>query len=409
VSISMRGPAAPAPPRWACVVMALGLSAGCFKQSAAPDDKPPRPEHAAQDDRHHVDEPEHEALPTRVRLSPEVLAAAHVRSEPVTREVLAATLALPGEVVADPDRSARVASPIAGRIELTSFREGSVVKKGATLAVIRVPDLGKLRSTLAATLARAKAARINAERLRGLAEKQLATEQAHLDAVASAEALEVEAHAAAQQISALGLGASGGSPSQLTLRAPISGVVVSRHAVIGQPVTAEEVIAEIVDLSEVWFLARVFEKDLGRLQVNARADVQLNAYPAQRFVGSVEYIGHQVDPVARTVTARVRLSDPDDRLRVGLFGTAHVSSGEQQDKQPTIVVPRSALSEVAGKPVVFVEQADGHFELHALTLGESAAGKVQVIAGLREGERVVTEGVFTLKSAVLKSTIAEEE
>jgi membrane fusion protein, heavy metal efflux system len=407
VSISMRGPAAQ--PRWACAVMALGLSAGCFKKSAEPAEKPPRAERAAQEDRHHVDEPEHEELPTRVRLSPDVLAAAHVQSTPATREVLAVTLALPGEIVADPDRTARVASPIAGRIEQTSFREGSVVKKGATLAVVRVPDLGKLRSALAATLAKAKAARINAERLRGLVDKQLATEQAHLDAVANAEALEVEAHAAAQQISALGLGASGGSPSQLTLRAPISGIVVSRHAVIGQPVTAEEVIAEIVDLSEVWFLGRVFEKDLGRLHVNARADVQLNAYPALRFVGSVEYIGRQVDPVARTVTARVRRSDPDDRLRVGLFGTAFVSTGEEQTKQPTIVVPRSALSEVGGKPVVFVEQADGHFELHALTLGESAAGKVQVIAGLREGERVVTEGVFTLKSAVLKRTIAEEE
>jgi cobalt-zinc-cadmium efflux system membrane fusion protein len=397
--------ACPAGARRACWALAIVLSAaGCPKQSEPQHEAPARGQEQG-----HAEGHEHQALPTHVTLTPAVIKAARIRSQPVAREVLAATLALPGEIVADPDRSARVASPIAGRIEQTAFGEGSVVAKGAPLAVVRVPDLGKLRSTLAATLARAKAARTGAERLRGLVQHHLATEQAYLDALAQAEALEVEARAAAEQISALGLGARGGSASQLTLRAPIAGVVVSRKAVIGQPITAEEVIAEIVDLSEVWFLGRVFEKDLGRLRLEARADVQLNAYPKERFEGSVEYIGRQVDPVARTVTARVRLTNRDDRLRIGLFGTAYVSTGEDRGKDPTLVVPRSALAEIAGEPVVFVQQSENQFELHQLTVGESAAGKVQVITGLREGERVVTEGVFTLKSAVLKSTIAEEE
>jgi cobalt-zinc-cadmium efflux system membrane fusion protein len=73
------------------------------------------------------------------------------------------------------------------------------------------------------------------------------------------------------------------------------------------------------------------------------------------------------------------------------------------------VVPREAITEIAGKPVVFVKHADGDYELHELTLGDAAAGKVQVIAGLQEGEQVVARGVFTLKSAVLKSTFAEDE
>jgi cobalt-zinc-cadmium efflux system membrane fusion protein len=319
------------------------------------------------------------------------------------------TVPLPGEIVADPDRSARVASPIAGRLERVSFREGQAVTKDQLLAVVRVPDLGKLRSNLTATLARAKAARVNAERMANLAKQRLALEQAQLDAVAQAEALEVEAQAAAEQITALGLSAQGGGASQLSLRAPLAGIVVARNAVVGQPLSADEVIADIVDLSEVWFLGRVFEKDLGRLRLNAAAEVQLNAYPSERFSGTIEYIGRQVDPVARTVTARIRLSNPGDLLRVGLFGTAQVSSGEGAQAAPTLVVPRSALTEVAGKPVVFVRRGPGDFELHELTLGEAAAGKVQIVAGLQEGEEVVVQGVFTLKSAVLKATIAEED
>jgi cobalt-zinc-cadmium efflux system membrane fusion protein len=193
------------------------------------------------------------------------------------------------------------------------------------------------------------------------------------------------------------------------LRAPTAGTVVARNAVVGQPVTADEVIAEIVDLTELWFLGRVFEKDLGRLQLSADAEVELNAYPKERFHGVVEYIGQKVDPVARTVTARIRVRNRASLLRVGLFGSAYVSTNEERGRQTTLVVPREAITEIAGKPVVFVKHADGDFELHELTLGDAASGKVQVMAGLQEGEQVVAHGVFTLKSAVLKSTFAEDE
>lgn len=357
----------------------------------------------------HRDEPEHEELPKRVRLADEVAKAARIATAPVLREVLAVTLSLPGEIVVDPDRAARLSSPIAGRIEDVRFREGSTVKKGDVLAVIRVPDLGKLRSGRSATLAQAKAARANALRQKELLSQRLTSEQAYLDAVASAESLELSARAAGEELGALGLSAESGNPSALTLRAPLSGVVTSRNAVVGQPVSAEEVLCEIADLAELWFLGRVFEKDLSKLKPEAAVEVQLNAYPQQRFAGNVEYIGRQVDPIARTVTARIRLTNRDDLLRVGLFGTAHVSTFDKTAREPVLVVPRSALIEVAGQQVVFVKQADKDFELHEVTLGESAEGKVQVVAGLREGEQVVVEGVFTLKSVVLKSSFAEEE
>lgn len=385
------------------LVLALA-SAACAKPKDAPQAKP-----AVEQRPDHVDEPEHAELPTRVQLSDEVVRDAKLRVAKVTREVLAVTLSLPGEVVADPDRSARLSSPIEGRIEQVRFREGSAVKKGEVLATIRVPDLGKLRSNQASARARATAARTNAQRLSGLVAQRLASQQAYLDAEAAALALEQEVRAAGEQLDALGLAGEGEKASTLTLRAPLSGIVVMRAAVLGQPVGVDQVLGEIVDLSELWFLGRVFEKDLDRLALHASAEVQLNAYSRERFQGVVEYVGHQVDPVARTVTARIRLKNREDRLRVGLFGTAYVSTDDSQRGASALVVPRSALTEVAGKQVVFVRQADHDYELHEVVLGESAAGKVQVIAGLREGEQVVVDGVFTLKSAVLKSTLAEEE
>lgn len=357
----------------------------------------------------HSDEPAHDELPKKVRLSERVIKEAQIESEPVRREMLPNTLALPGEIAADPDKSARLSSPIPGRIESVRFREGDSVRRGAVLATLQVPDLGKLRAEQAAKAAQATAARSNAERLRILLSQNLAANQAYVDALAQAEALELETRAAAEHVKALGLTQQRGRPSTLELRAPFDGVAVSRSAVVGQPVAADEIIAEIVDLSETLFFGRVFEKDLGRLEANAPVEVQLNAYPKERFEGTVEYVGRRVDPVARTVTARVRLKNRDDRLRIGLFGTAYIATDTASARTPTLVVPRGALTEVAGNQVVFVQHPDRDFELHEVVLGHAAAGRVEVVSGLREDERVVTQGVFTLKSAVLKNTFAEEE
>ncbi|HET7539787.1 MAG TPA: efflux RND transporter periplasmic adaptor subunit [Polyangiaceae bacterium] len=353
----------------------------------------------------HRDEPEHDALPTRVKLSPQVVTDAKIECAPATKEALTITIALPGEVSVDPDKSARVASPVSGRLTTVAFKEGSRVKKGDLLATVRIPDLAKLRAERASAGARAATLRSNATRLQELSQKGLAANQEVSNAAAEAASLEAQTRALDEQIQALGMGSSA---SELRLRAPIAGVVLSRTAVIGQPVTPEDTIASIADLSEVWFLARVFEKDLAAIQLGARAEVELNAFPKRRFEGRVEYLGQQIDPTARTLTARIRLANADEALRIGLFGTAQVATGSGQS-QPVLVVARSAISEVAGKSVVFVRQPDGDFDMHEVVLGESNLGRMQILSGLREGESVVIQGAFTLKSALLRNSLAEEE
>ncbi|MCU0655286.1 MAG: efflux RND transporter periplasmic adaptor subunit [Polyangiaceae bacterium] len=358
----------------------------------------------------HRDEPEHEELPRHVRLKPEVIEAAGIKTHKVERQALLPTRKLSGEIMADPDRSARISSPVAGKLEEVKLREGAQVKKGDVVAVVRVPELGRIHGAQAAAAAKARAARSNAERLEDLSKKRLASEQAWLDARAEAEALSAEARALSGQLAAMGSGSGGTSaPFLLALRSPITGVVVGREAVVGQPVAADLVLGTVADLSEVWFLARVFEKDLALVHVGAPVEVQLNAYSEQHLTGKIDLMGQQIDPVARTVTARVRLLNPEGRLRLGLFGSALVSLPGQAQGESRLVVPRDAVTEIAGKSVVFVRQPDDDFELHPVVLGQSASGLVEVISGLREGEQVVHEGVFSLKSIVLKSTLAEED
>jgi cobalt-zinc-cadmium efflux system membrane fusion protein len=348
----------------------------------------------------------HDELPQRVKLSEAVIRDAKIESAPARREALATTLSLPGEVASDPDRTARISSPAAGRIEQARLKEGESVKKGDVLVVVRVPEIGKVRSALSSTEARATTARTNAERLKRLVAEGLATEQQALDAQTEADALAVESKSLREELGALG-GATSGALS-ISLRAPMAGIVVSRNAVVGQPVTPDQALGTIAGLDEVWFLGRVFEKDLGRLRTGAPADVHLNAYPDEHFRGTVEYLGHEVDPVGRTLTARLRLANERGLLRIGLFGTAEVAVPGEGDTTPKLVVPRSAVTEIANKSVVFVALGSTEFEVHEVTLGKEAPGKVEVLAGLREGEPVVVHGAFTLKSVVLKGSFAEE-
>ncbi len=379
----------------------LCLALACKSEQVAP--SPPPAESSAP---HAAEHEGHEALPRRIKLSSAVMADAKLQFTSVRHEPLSETLTLPGELAADPDQLARISSPAAGRIDDVRFKEGADVKKGDVLVVLRVPEIGKVRSSFVATQAKARAARANAQRLRSLVDKRLASEQEAFDAEAEAQALEVESRSLTEQLGALGAGASGAFA--ISLRAPLSGRVISRDAVVGQPVSPEQTLGTIAALDELWFLGRVFEKDLGRLQVGATTEVALNAYPDERFAGTVEHIGDQDDPSARTVTARVRLKNRAALLKVGLFGTARVALASAAPAPARLVVPRSAVTEIASKSVVFVKAGEAEFELHHVTLGQSAPGRVEVLEGLHEGEVVVSDGVFTLKSITLKGSFAED-
>jgi membrane fusion protein, heavy metal efflux system len=410
---------------WVALACAGLLGSACDRHTPGPAEKAgPKPaeqreqhehadEHEGGEQHEHGEEheksggkhAEHHELTRRVRVSDAVARDARLVVVPVKREALAETLVLPGEVAGDPDRLARISSPAAGRIEEVRLREGAVVKKGDVLVVLRVPEITRVRGAYAATKARAAAARVNQERLQRLAAEGISTQQAVLDAAAEADALEAEAGALGLELGALGAASNGALA--ISLRAPLTGIVVSRDAVVGQPVAPEQTLATIAALDEVWFLGRVFEKDLGRVRLGARAEVRLNAYAGERFTGTVEYLGQAVDPVGRTITARIRLKNRAEMLRIGLFGSAEVALPNPRGAQLGLVVPRSAVTEVGGKSVVFVKLPSGEFELHEVTLGAESVGSVEVLGGLGEGELVASEGVFTLKSLVLKDSFAE--
>jgi cobalt-zinc-cadmium efflux system membrane fusion protein len=355
---------------------------------------------------------EHEELPSTVRLTAEAKKDARLRMEPVVREPLARTMDLTGEVVADPDAVARVSARAAGRVVEVRFREGDTVRKDAVLAVLESPELARARAAWTVEDARSRNARSNADRLAEVARQGLVSAQAAQGAEAEALALAAEAHAAQQLLGSFGVGTQpvpAELAARLEVRAPMGGVVVARSAVVGEAVAAGAVLGTVVNLQKAYFHARLFERNLSAVEVGRPAEVLLNAHPGQPLQGVVESVGHQVDPVARTVVARIALRNAGGLLRLGLFGTAHVVLASADRGRAVLTVPASAVTRLGKEDVVFVAQPDGQFEVHPVTLGGRAAGRVEMLSGVREGELVVAEGVFSLKSLVLKSTFGEEE
>lgn len=357
----------------------------------------------------HADEEQHEEMPRLVKLSPEVLREAKVQTEPVRKQKMAATVELNGQIVPDPAAYSLIGARTSGRIARVLVREGDRVRAGQALAVLASPEVAKLRGELAGMNARAVAARRNASRLRELFEERLGSEQEAVAAEAEATAAEAERDALTRTLR--GLGAANireSDASAVLLLTPVAGSVVQLDASLGQMVEPSHTVATVADLARVWFQAQVFEKDLPRVNEGAPAEVRLNGIPDRVYTAKVARMSGQVDPQARTVTARLSLRDADHKLRLGLFGTARVSVPSKESVEQ-LAVPLSAVTELGERKAVFVRHPDGDFEVHDVRLGESAGGVVAVLSGLKEGEEVAVSGVHTLKSGVLKATMEEEE
>ncbi|HEX4419205.1 MAG TPA: efflux RND transporter periplasmic adaptor subunit [Kofleriaceae bacterium] len=343
----------------------------------------------------------------RITISERVAKDAGLVVAPVEMAALPATVELIGEVAADPDRMAQVPVRVAGRLVEVKFQEGQRVAAGDVLASIESGEVARVRAELTSTTTRAEAAHQRVERLTKLVETGTASAQDLETARAEAGVLDAEVAAARQMLASIGGG--GGGTARLQIRAPFAGVVMKRDGVVGQPVAADHVVAELIDLDHALFLARLFEHDLARVHDGAAAEVRLDAYPEVTFAGKVVTIGRQVEPISRAVLARIAIDDKDARLKIGLFGAAVVVIPDPATMPPLPVVPASAVTQIEEHPVVFVEVGVRAFESRPVELGHTVNGKVEIVKGLKAGDRVATGALFTLKSLALKSTFGEED
>ncbi|OGD22528.1 MAG: hypothetical protein A2W03_18240 [Candidatus Aminicenantes bacterium RBG_16_63_16] len=191
----------------------------------------------------------------------------------------------------------------------------------------------------------------------------------------------------------------------LDVRAPFGGRIIEQAAVAGDGVEPGVSLFRIADLSTLWASVRIYEKDLAAVRPNVEVVLRTQAFPGEEFPGRLVLIGAVMDEKTRTVEGRVEVRNPSERLKPGMYVEASISCGETRR---ALVIPESALQEFQSRSVVFVRTGPGVFELRLVETGERTGGRVEILLGLAEGDKVVTSGSFLLKSEMLKKSLGEE-
>ena len=343
-----------------------------------------------------------------IDLAPDDLTKAQMHTVRVTNGVTAAKLRVPGTVKPNEYREVHVTPLVGGVVKEVPVVLGDHVKRGQPLAIIFSSELAEAETQYVSYLAELDAEHKKLERTQNLVRLGAASQQEEEEVAATHAAHESHVRAALEKLKLLGASdpqiaalqqAEQINPN-LVVPAPISGVVLTRSANLGLVVNTAQELFTVVDLSTVWIMASVNEKDFPSVRVGSAANVMAPAYPGKMWKGRVTYIQPQVDPNTRTAQARIEVANPGENLRIDMYVDVEFMS----PGAPGPVVPEAAVQPIGERQFVFlpVKNNEGSFQLRAVRLGPAANGYYAVLEGLNTKEEVVTDGSFILKAEAIR-------
>jgi RND family efflux transporter MFP subunit len=350
-----------------------------------------------------------------ISIDPEAAKRAGIKTQTVGEAMLAGSAA-PGQVTtgvvqANAYRTTPVVSLVGGILRRVSAELGQNVSQGQTLAVVFSDELAMAQSRYLNALADLDEHHKHHARTVRLVEIGAASREELEQATTKLRTAESEVASQRQRLILLGLSerriAQLKTPAQVSsevsLPAPVSGNVISRTANPGEVIQADKEILRIADLSSVWVMGQVYEKDLGKVVVGNGASITSDAYPGRVFRGRVSYVDPTLDPATRTAQARIELANPGQALKIGMFvNIAFAALGGAESTTP--VIPKSAVQNINNQQVVFVETGTPNiYAMRPVKLSPEVNGQYRVLEGLSVGERIVTDGSFLLRAEWLKT------
>jgi RND family efflux transporter MFP subunit len=327
-----------------------------------------------------------------------------------------------GLVRVRPQFKAEVVPPVSGRTRWRSRRVtvGDFVRAGETIAVVEqilsAPEVASLEATrtdlktkgkqLQSEAIQAKQrldlAKIELERSRRLYEVGAAPLKRMQDAELAVKLAEEQYAAAQKQAEITEVGEQRVNPVRtFPLQAPISGIITQVNFTPGQQVEAGASLFTIMDLSRVWIEAKIYEKDLAVVTNAKRATFKVAAFPNEVFTienndkGKLLTVSPVVDPQTRTLSVIYEVTNPGGQLRDGMF--AEITIDTTGDRE-VLAVPKEAVVDDQGKKIVYVFVGGERFEKRTVTLGAQGQTMIEMTSGLKPGERVVTRGIYQLRS-----------
>lgn len=324
----------------------------------------------------------------------------------IDEQSIAAPFTLPAQVEADPARLVKVTPPLAGRIVSLNKQLGDEVKAGEVLFTIDAPDMAQAGADNAKAQSALLLAQRNLARQRELAQSDIAARRDVEQAQGDYDSAAAEAARAAARLAQLGAHAAPGADlaadshagrssgraatagtGRIVVRSPIAGRVVELSAAAGafwNDATAP--LMTVADLSKVFISANAQEKDLPQLYIGQQANIKLDAWP-QPVAGQVRYIGEMLDADTRTIKVRLPFDNRDGHLKPGMFAEATLLARPHNG----LLVPMTAVIQSGFASRAFVEVKPWQFEARELKLGTQIGEQVEVLDGLKSGERIVTK------------------
>ncbi len=333
-----------------------------------------------------------------------------IRVEEVKKRLTPHSVSAPGNVALDLAQVAKVSSRIPGQVDQIMVQLGNRVKKNQPLAAVERMRLDEWVQEYLVAKSKLDVAKSNFTRTKHLLAENVISQRRFLED----RGQQIEAQAVYQHVreKLLNMGLSEQELQQLehgshleghkyTLRAPLSGTVVSQHIVLGQGVAAGEEFFEIVDTSRVWVFANLPIEQARRFQEGDEGQVLPRG--GEPITARLTYIAPVADATTRTIRVRFDVENPKGRLKPNEY--VEVRLIDQQN--PALSIPLSALTMLDGVRGVFVQRDTG-YDFVFVETGQEGGGLVEVTRGLKLGEQVVTEGVFDLKNAIMKTSIQGE-
>ena len=290
---------------------------------------------------------------------------------------------------------------------------GDHVKRGQTLAVVFSSELATAESEYLAMLAALEADRKKLQRTQNLVKLGAASQQEEDDVAADHAAHEAHVRSALERLRLLGasdyqiaeLKQAEQINANLPVPAPINGSVLTRTANVGLVTNMSQELFTVVDLSTVWVMASINEKDFSTIHVGTSATVTAAAYPGRTWKGRVVYIQPQVDPTSRTAQARIEVANPGEALRLDMYmDVAFDDVAFDSEGAKSLAVPESTVQAIGDKQYVFlpVKDSEGSFAVRQVKLGPGSNRFFPVFDGLELNDEVVTDGSFILKAEAVR-------
>ena len=320
--------------------------------------------------------------------------------------VINKTLELTGEVIVAPELLYHVVPRVSGVVRQVFKHLGDQVSAGDLLATLSSRDLADAKAQFVAADSLLQLANANLKRERNLYKSKVTAKRKYLEARQVQAEMSIKRKAAQQRLLAIGLTEKSidsvlrNVDEDLTLyklQAPSAGVIIEKHAALGEVLETDARSFTVADLSQVWVNLTVYQKDLPFIQLGQQVmiNTRFGLLDKSSSFSKISWLSPVLDETTRSATARVIIDNPDGQWRPGLFVSGKVSIA---NSKADIVIPLSALQTIDGQTIVFVQHAKGEFEPQVVQAGRRDHQQVEILQGLNAGQTYVIQNAFALKA-----------